>query len=191
MTLNLNHSYFFIDKNKQKSITFSNCKTKLMEFNTIIMGLLNIPTDPQLYKPKLIHGNYLFNNTKIQIELDTPKLNNYVLNNKNIPNKVELCFLLKKKFINDYKEPEFKKININKLTICNKQSYFKSDFIKLNDIIIDIINHKFYKESEIDTSLYTHYYNISIIYSYPNINVLQKIIGHHTGHSKLIIYYNK
>ena len=191
MTLNLNHSYFFIDTTKQKSIAFSECNTKLMDSNTIIMGLLNIPTNTQLYKPKLIHGNYLFNNTKIQVELDTTKLNNYVLNNTKIPNKVELCFLLKKKFINDYKESEFKKNNLNKLNICNKQTYFKSDFIKLNDIIIDIINHKFYKEYEIDKSVYLYDYNISIIYSYPNINVLQKIIGHHTGHSKIIIYYNK
>jgi hypothetical protein len=190
MTLNLNHSYFFIDTTKQKSIKLSECKTKLMDSNTIIMGLLHIPINTHLYKIQIIHGKYLFNNTKIQIELDTSKLNNYVLNNKKIPNKAELCFLLRKKFIHDYKEIELKKINLTKLNICNKQTYFKSNFIKLNNIIIDIINHKFYKESEIDKSVYSYDYDISIIYSYPNIKLLQKIISN-TIHSTIIIYYNK
>ncbi len=195
MSLLFNHSYFFIDTTKQKSITLSECKTKLMDSNTIIMGLLNIPTNTELYKIQLIHGKFLFNNTKIQIELDITKFKNYVLNNKQIPNKAELCFLIKKKFIQEYNTEkeinETKETGINKLNVSNKQTYFKSDFIKLNDIIIDGIRHKFYKESDIDKSIYLDVYNISIIYSYPNINVLQKIIAHHTSNAKIIIYYNK
>jgi len=192
MSLLLNHSYFFIDTTKQKSITFSDCKTKLMDSNTIIMGLLNIPSNTELYKIHIIYGNYLFNNTKIQIELDTTKLNNCILNQKLIPNKSELCFLLKKQFIQEYKtDKEKQKICTNKLNISNKQTYFKQNFIKINDIIIDIVQHKFYKETEIDKSIYSYNYNISIIYSYPNINLLKKIINNNTSNSKTIIYYNK
>ena len=188
MTILLNHSYFFIEKSKLKSIKFTDCKTKLMDSNNIIVGLINIPTH-NFYKKHIIYGNYLCNNIKIQIELDTCKLSNYVSNNKTIPNKQELCFLLKKHFIKNYtKENDIKRININKLKNNNKELYFNKHFIKLNDLIIDIKSNKFYKLHDVIPEFYSTYHDISIIYSYPNINSFKKIL---LNKKKVTIVYNK
>ena len=86
MNLELKHSRIFIDKNF-KSLTLSSCKTKILEDDTNIVGLLNIPTNPKLFKIHLLESNSKINNVKINIDVDYPELKVIVKNKNSIPNK--------------------------------------------------------------------------------------------------------
>ena len=187
----LTHSYIFIDKSNITHLKLSECKTKLLDGNNILVGLLNIPTNNTLYKIQMLENKSKLNNIKIKIEIDYCKLVEYVKKKSKIPNKNELFFLLKKNFI----KPELNNTNINDK--INKISYkklnlkssffYKKDFIKFKDLVFDILNENIYFENEIDNKIYGESYIFNIIKSYPNINILKQIIKY-TNNSSILLY---
>jgi hypothetical protein len=187
----LTHSYIFIDKSNITHLKLSECKSKLLNDNNILLGLLNIPTNNTLYKIHILENKSKLYNIKIQIEIDYLKLVNYIKKKTKIPNKNELFFLLKKNFI----KPELNNTNINDK--INKISYkklnlkssffYKKDFIKFKDLVFDILNENIYFENEIDNKIYGESYIFNIIKSYPNINILKQIIKY-INNSTILLY---
>lgn len=115
--------------------------------NNLLCGLLNIPKNKSLYKIDLIKTNNIFNNLKIEIELNYDKLFTLILYNNNIPYKKELIKLLKKKYIKNFNQfTSYEDILYNDiLNLSNNNNiYIKKNIIKINDIIVDTLNEKFY-----------------------------------------------
>ena len=196
MNLELKHSRIFIDKNF-KLLTLSRCKTKILEDNTNVVGLLNIPTNPKLFKIHLLESNSKINNVKINIEVDYHELKYIVKNKTSIPNKKELFFLIKKNNIGNptYTNEQFNKTYYHKKIVLKPEYYFKKDFIKINELIFDTKNEEIYLETNINRSIYCDEFIFNTINSYPNINLLipifkiktKSFIVLHSKHNKFVI----
>ena len=196
MNLELKHSRIFIDKNF-KLLTLSSCKTKILEDDTNIVGLLNIPTNPKLFKIHLLESNSKINNIKINIELDYHELKDIVKNKNSIPNKKELFFLIKKNYIGNptYTNERFNKTYYHKKIVLKPEYYLKKDFIKINDLIFDTKNEEIYLEDTIDRSIYSEEFIFNTINSHPNMNLLNPIfkiktkafLVLHSKHNKVLL----
>ena len=205
MNCELKHSRFFIDKSF-KLLKLSECKTKILYNNNILLGLLNVPTNPKLYKIRLVESSSNISNIQIIINVDYFQLKEYVTNNISIPNKKELFLSIKRNYLetcykNNDNDTDNKSKYYYKKIVLKPVYYYKKDFIKINELVFDIYKEEIYLENQIDKSIYRENKIFNIINSYPNINIFKQILKIetksililHSKHNKLLLhtYYSK
>ena len=171
--MNLVHTHIFINEQILSKIKLSKCKTFIEDNkNNKLLSLVNIPNNALLYK---IHLNTIIstiNNLKVEVEVDYLKLKDLITNNKYIPQKKNLIQLIKRNIYQPSNVTNIIKVYNLKNFSIKKVSLIRDNYIKINDIIINIETEEFFIENTIESNIFSVTKNISIINSVPNINLL-------------------
>ena len=189
--MKLTYAYAYIKLPLLKNVKLSLDNSKLIDVttNSIIMDLINIPNNNLLYKVNLEIIESKTNNIKIIVEIDDNLLENLVSTNKYIPNNKQLFLLLKRNYILNYNNVHYDSINMNYKKVSFKSNkIYKKGFLKFNNLIIDFNSDKIYIENKIKESEYLFDISVSILYSYPNINLFKKIIKSLKLNKTLLLY---